>query len=64
VRKWCGCGEEKRKCKEIALGVEQEKVERRAPFGAVVSISLFVSLSLTISALYKIVSQFGLLLQL
>jgi hypothetical protein len=52
-------GEEKRNCKEIALGVEQEKVEGR------VSIGLFVSLSLTISALYKIaISLFGLLLQL
>ena len=52
-------GEEKRNSKELALGVEQEKLEGR------VSIGLFVSLSLTISALYKIaVSLFGLLLQL
>jgi hypothetical protein len=31
------CGE-KRKCKEIELGVEQEKVERRTFLGAVVPI--------------------------
>jgi len=57
--------EENRKCKEIVVGVEQKKGEGKAFFGAVVSIGLFVSLSLTIYALYKIaVSLFGLLLQL
>ena len=48
-------GKEKRKCNSLRSGARVSG--RKGLFGAVVSIGLFLSLSLTISALYTRVSQ-------